>query len=181
MRPHVPILTAWSLALALLAAGFPAAAPAAPTAPPDGTTCFSPDGGCADLLTGFLGSARASVDMAIYDLTLDRVARRLAALRAKGVSVRVLVDRREARWDRYSRVPRLVEAGVEVRTVDLRGIMHDKFCVVDGREVETGSFNYTRSADRRNAENQVYLTSPSVVAAFRREFRRLWSRARPLR
>lgn len=31
--------------------------------------------------------------------------------------------------------------------------MHDKVIIADGRNIEVGSFNYTRSADRVNSEN----------------------------
>ena len=38
----------------------------------------------------------------------------------------------------------LVNAGIPVRTVSQYKIMHDKVIIADGRNIEVGSFNYTR-------------------------------------
>jgi len=44
---------------------------------------------------------------------------------------------------------------------------HDKYLVVDGVTVQTGSFNYTDSAARRNSENVVVLWNyPNVAKDF---------------
>jgi phosphatidylserine/phosphatidylglycerophosphate/cardiolipin synthase-like enzyme len=44
--------------------------------------------------------------------------------------------------------------------------MHVKFIVVDGVAVETGSFNFTKGAAVRNAENVVVLHDPDAAAAY---------------
>ena len=46
----------------------------------------------------------------------------------------------------------LANAGIPVRTVSQFKIMHDKVIITDGRNVETGSFNYSRSAANSNSE-----------------------------
>ena len=56
--------------------------------------------------------------------------------------------------------------------------MHNKFLVIDGVHVQTGSFNYTTSAQERNAENVVVLwNQPAISAAYGREWQRLWREA----
>ncbi|SCC69599.1 PLD-like domain-containing protein [Kosakonia oryziphila] len=47
----------------------------------------------------------------------------------------------------------LVGAGIPVRTVSAYKILHDKVIVVDGRNTQVGSFNFSRAADRSNSEN----------------------------
>ena len=54
------------------------------------------------------------------------------------------------------------------------GIVHDKFAVVDGTRVLTGSFNWTYSAEDRNWENLVIIESPPLAKAYAREFRHIW-------
>ena len=45
--------------------------------------------------------------------------------------------------------------------------MHNKFMVVDGDAVQTGSFNYTTSAATRNAENVLVVQdSPELAKAY---------------
>lgn len=54
-------------------------------------------------------------------------------------------------------------------------IMHNKFMVVDGDTVQTGSFNYTASANSRNAENALLVQNAPVLAGtYQAEFNRLW-------
>ena len=54
--------------------------------------------------------------------------------------------------------------------------MHDKFMVVDGVTVETGSFNFTTAAEEYNAENVIVLRGDSGVAgSYEAEWSRLWS------
>jgi phosphatidylserine/phosphatidylglycerophosphate/cardiolipin synthase-like enzyme len=67
------------------------------------------------------------------------------------------------------------EAGIEVKIGNVRGIMHDKFTLVDSQRLETGSFNYTAGATAMNAENQVYLFDGEIVARFSKNFEALWA------
>jgi phosphatidylserine/phosphatidylglycerophosphate/cardiolipin synthase-like enzyme len=54
----------------------------------------------------------------------------------------------------------------------------NKFLVIDGVHVQTGSFNYTKSAEERNAENVIVLwNQPAVASAYLREWDRLWLEA----
>jgi len=60
--------------------------------------------------------------------------------------------------------------------------MHNKFMVVDGDAVQTGSFNYTTSAATRNAENVLVVQdSPELAKAYQSEFKRLWNEASPVK
>jgi phosphatidylserine/phosphatidylglycerophosphate/cardiolipin synthase-like enzyme len=53
----------------------------------------------------------------------------------------------------YGSQKRLRAAGVTVLVDSRHAIFHNKYTIVDGTDVETGSYNYTGSAERRNAEN----------------------------
>jgi phosphatidylserine/phosphatidylglycerophosphate/cardiolipin synthase-like enzyme len=71
-------------------------------------------------------------------------------------------------------------AGVRVRTIDVYPIHHDKFMVLDGESVETGSFNYTTSAARYNSENAVVMWHVPVVAqAYQQHWQSRFNQGRP--
>ena len=56
-----------------------------------------------------------------------------------------------------------IAKGGKLCFVDSRKVlMHNKFCLIDRRTVITGSYNWTYSAEHRNAEN-VLVTDYSVV------------------
>ncbi|WP_341353089.1 phospholipase D-like domain-containing protein [Xylella fastidiosa] len=52
--------------------------------------------------------------------------------------------------------------------------MHHKFMVADGLHVQLGSFNYTSSANLRNAETAVaFRNAPELASLYRTEWLRL--------
>lgn len=148
--------------------------PSAVQVPADLETCFSPDEPCDTKLVKFIQSAQKSIDVAIYDITLDQVAHHLLVA-SKKIPVRILVDRRQAKGP-HSLVPLLIKAGAQVKFGKQRGIMHNKFTLVDEKMLQTGSFNYTNGASQKNNENQIYIAQPQVVAAYKKRFEDLWKK-----
>jgi phosphatidylserine/phosphatidylglycerophosphate/cardiolipin synthase-like enzyme len=147
-------------------------------APPvDQETCFSPEEPCAVKLRKFIASARQSVDMAIYDINEESIVHELLT-QSKKIPVRLVVDRKQAKGN-HSSVPLLIKAGAQLRFGKQRGIMHNKFTIVDGKMVQLGSFNYTHHASKANNENQIYLANPKIVERFQKRFEKMWAKADP--
>jgi Phosphatidylserine/phosphatidylglycerophosphate/cardiolipin synthases and related enzymes len=68
---------------------------------------------------------------------------------------------------------------VAVRSIDAYPIFHDKFMVIDGRSVQTGSYNYSVSAARYNAENVLVVwNDPALAAAYARNWESNWTLGR---
>lgn len=64
---------------------------------------------------------------------------------------------------------------IPVRLNGRYAIQHNKFMVIDGITTQTGSFNFTSSAIRRNAENTIVIwNEPTTAQAYQQEFNRLW-------
>lgn len=139
--------------------------------------CFSPDEGCDVKLSQFVQSAQQSIDVAIFDFNLDKLAHDLL-VQSRKVRVRVLADLRQAKNKERSLIPMLTKAGVQVRYGRQRGIMHNKFMIIDGKKLETGSFNYTNGAAFKNAENQIYLSEPEIIRRYQERFEKLWRTAK---
>lgn len=141
-------------------------------APADEEACYSPDEPCDLKLVKFIDSARASIDVAVFDITHDQIVHHLL-LQARKIPVRIVVDRRQSKGE-HSLVRTLIKGGANVRIGRQRGVMHNKFTIVDGRMIETGSYNYTNNATENNAENQIYLAKPAIVARYKERFEKLW-------
>jgi phosphatidylserine/phosphatidylglycerophosphate/cardiolipin synthase-like enzyme len=135
----------------------------------------------------FLNDARESLDLALYDVRLesDSGALVLAALLAaqqRGVRVRLLFDVDHPGPVPVPPPPETRPEAIEALPVDTRGIagipdlMHHKFCVRDGRDVWTGSMNWTEDSWTRQ-ENVVVraLGSEPLAFAFGLAFDELWN------
>jgi mitochondrial cardiolipin hydrolase len=135
--------------------------------------CFSPDQDCANVLLDFMEQAEESVDIAIYSITHERIVSKIIELKERGLKVRVLVDQRQNNSS-TSRLAVLVASKVPVKRGNQMGSMHHKFAIVDKAYLQTGSFNFSKSAESRNQENQVYLDCPVIVPAFVERYEQMW-------
>lgn len=59
-----------------------------------------------------------------------------------------------------------------------RGQMHNKFAVLDGSLLINGAFNWTATAEDKNAENTIFTAEPYYVQAYAGEFDRLFAAAK---
>ncbi len=140
--------------------------------PTDQETCFSPDEPCAEKLENFISSARKSIQLAIYDINLENIVK-LLIKKSEHVQVQIIVDKFQSKGTR-SKVSTLFEAGLNMRYGKQKGIMHNKFIIVDGKMLVTGSFNFTNHASVANQENQVYLAHSDIVNRYEERFTKMW-------
>jgi phosphatidylserine/phosphatidylglycerophosphate/cardiolipin synthase-like enzyme len=141
---------------------------------------FSPGGGARKALEEALDSARRELRVAMYTFSSPPLARKVIAAHRRGVDVLVLLDDRENRTRRWSQAKALEEGGVPVRYVrphprkgdPVEAKFHHKFCVIDGRLVVTGSFNWSNMADTSNHENLLIIQSRDLARTYLRAFAR---------
>lgn len=136
---------------------------------------FSPDGGVRDQIIKRINHAQVSIDIAMYGFSSGDIAQALAAAQHRGVKVRVIRDRTQSS-EKGDENSFLSNAGIalEIRRGKGRGIMHDKFAVFDGKEIFTGSYNWTENAERNNYENALFVEDLSLANAYQAEFNRIW-------
>ena len=68
-----------------------------------------------------------------------------------------------------------IAKGGAIRFMNTRKLlMHNKFCLFDSKCLITGSYNWTYSAETRNAENIIVTNDDSVCLTFRKQFEKLW-------
>ncbi|OYU43473.1 MAG: phospholipase [Burkholderiales bacterium PBB4] len=139
---------------------------------------FSPGGGAEDLVIKALHTARREIKLMAYSFTSANIVRALLAAKKRGVDVAVVVDYKSNIDDSRSSKSRsalsaLAESGIDVRTLDAFAIAHDKVVIVDAETVQTGSFNYSASAEARNSENVlVAWQNPRLAEIYLTHFHR---------
>jgi phosphatidylserine/phosphatidylglycerophosphate/cardiolipin synthase-like enzyme len=143
---------------------------AAPFPSPAIEARFSPGGHCAAAIVAELATARRSVRVLAYSFTSAPIAAALVDAHARGVDVRAVLDGSN-RTDRHSQAKVLEAAGVPLAYDDREPIMHEKWIVIDGQTVLTGSYNYSLQAER-NAEDLVTIRDADLAGRFAAEFAR---------
>ncbi len=111
-----------------------------------------------------LAKAVKSVHVRAYGFTSAAIADALIAAHQRGVVIDMVVDPCNA--SKYSQAPRCLAAGIGVMTDHKHAISHDKIMVIDELMVLTGSFNFTDSAERKNAENLLILESVGMAGLY---------------
>lgn len=124
---------------------------------------FSPYENPQSLIIKVIRSAKFRICMATYSFTLMEIAKELVKAKNRGVKVEVVSDYKESK-SRKSVFNYLINNNIDARTNSYYKIMHNKFIVIDSETVETGSFNYSYSAIKNNAENVVVIWNNHQVA-----------------
>jgi len=140
---------------------------------------FSPNGGCQDAIIAQISNAKRSIDVAMYNLTSREIAKELVSAKERGVNVRVFMDEKAAKDNKYAKDTYLSQSGIEVRHYTARkGIMHNKFAVIDNQVLITGSFNWTPTANWENEENLLIITDAYIVKQYSGRFEQIWQSRR---
>ena len=131
-------------------------------------TGYSPEGTALQLVLKTINSAQQEIRLMGYSFTSPEVAGALVRAKQRGLDVKVVLDWKantgKQNQASLAAMNLLVNAGIPVRTVSQYKIMHDKVIITDGRNVETGSFNFSRAAARSNSENALVIRDYPVLA-----------------
>jgi len=134
-------------------------------------------GSVAEAIERLIGASETSIDAALYRLNLPRLARALEEAAARGVRVRLVLDR-----NKYEETPATRDLLANSAIPCLLGYgregpgskMHHKFAIFDGKVAITGSYNWTVESEEQNFENLIVLPEAKLVEVLQREFEALW-------
>lgn len=178
MRKNLLLAIAFALgiwAYLLMGVAAPKLAPAALKPPAMGAedginAYFSPDGGCERAVVEEIAKATQSIDCQAYLFSSAKIAQAMVGAYDRGVHVRVVLDKSQKN-DLHSSVNFLLAHHVPVYLDDRHPIAHNKIMLIDGKSLMTGSFNFTKAADQKNAENLLILHNrPKIVSIYETNF-----------
>ena len=149
------------------AAGKKIAVPAA--VQPRWALYFSPQGGCTEAIVTAVGLARKSLHIEAYIFTSQPILQAVIAAQNRGVEVAVILDAAGAE-DKFSVLHSLLAAQVPTWIDSAYKIAHNKIMIIDGETVLTGSFDFTRSAEKDNAENLLVIRDQALAAHYEANF-----------
>ena len=101
-----------------------------------------------------------------YSFTSAPIAKVLLDAHKRGVHITAVLDKSN-QTDKYSAATFLANVGVPVLIDAAHSIAHNKVIVIDDSTVLTGSFNFSKAAEEKNAENLLVLKqAPDLVNAY---------------
>lgn len=146
---------------------------------------FTPGDDVAGQIIAAIHQARRQVLVQAFSFTHDGIARALIEAHRRGVDVRLIADREQTENMERGQVPGIARAGVPVWLDGEHQSAHNKVMVIDAglpaAQVITGSFNFTRAAQHKNAENVVFISGSAGLAQdYAVNWQRHLAHARPL-
>ena len=144
---------------------------------------FSPEGSAESLVIKVIDSSQQDIRMMCYSFTSPQIVTALINAKRRGVNVAIVADQNGNRGKSSRAAMNLVvNAGIALRVDNAYKIQHDKVIVVDGKTIETGSFNYTASAAHANSENVIVdWEDPEIAGGYLDHWLSRWNQAKAYR
>ena len=125
--------------------------------------CFTPEQNCTARIVNLINHAKCNIYVQGYSFTSNPIARALVQAKDRGIEVLIILDKSQFTGNYYSSAFYFLKHGIPVWDDNALNIAHNKVIIVDKSVVETGSFNYTISAQRYNAENVLIIHSKALA------------------
>ena len=181
MRKHIPTLLVVVIGLVFLLVWLVPKTPE-PQPPQDAprsiAVYFSPKGGCTDAVVREIDAAKKMILVQAYSFTSVPIAKALVDAHKRGVDVRVILDKSQ-RSEKYSSADFVAHAGIPTFIDAKHAIAHNKIMIIDGVTILTGSFNFTRAAEEKNAENLLVIRDSDLADKYHSNFDRHLEHSEP--
>ena len=133
-----------------------------------------------------LAEAQKTIHVQAYLLTSRSISQALIAAKARGVAVAILADQKMLDNGQNSQIPTLAAAGIPIRLETRYVVAHNKIILIDAATPHgiliTGSYNFTWSAQARNAENLLILRdNPALLQRYLNNWQRHHAEAQPFK
>jgi phospholipase D len=132
------------------------------------TSCFTPSEACAAEIIKKIRDSKSEIRVQAYGFSSEPITMALVEARRRGIDVAVILDKSAESnvGYRHADADLIAQAGIPV-FIDFRpAIAHSKVMIIDRHLVITGSYNFTASAERRNAENVIFIDAAEVAGRF---------------
>jgi phosphatidylserine/phosphatidylglycerophosphate/cardiolipin synthase-like enzyme len=145
---------------------------------------FTPWDDAEGALLKVIGKARRTIHVQAYVFTSRNIGWALGEARQRGVHIEMLADADQVTKNDRSLIRTLHDAGIPIWLEVRYASAHNKIMLIDAEDKEpvvvTGSYNFSFSAQARNAENLVILRGNAPLArAYLDNWRRHQAEALP--
>lgn len=117
-----------------------------------------------------IDNAKSQVLVQVYSFTSKPIAEVLVRAKNRGRDVQIIIDAPSIRG-KGCKVQMCLDANIPVYADSEHRIAHNKLGIIDGSKVIGGSFNWTDSAEKNNAENCTFIwNEPEIVKLYKKNW-----------
>jgi phosphatidylserine/phosphatidylglycerophosphate/cardiolipin synthase-like enzyme len=127
--------------------------------------CFSPDGNCLSAITAEIENAKTEIRIQAYSLSTKPIADAVVNAKEAGINVEIILDKSSpvaqnnaVYFDSLKGIPTYLDAK--------HAVADNNVIIIDKGTVITGSFNFTKEADAKNAENLLIIKSDRLASTY---------------
>lgn len=132
---------------------------------------FSPGSNSEERLAEIIGAAKKTVDAVTFTFSSRILADAVIDAKNRGVKVRFLTDKDLGKGSWAAKL--VYDGGVEMKWRKGRtdkGAMHNKFVILDGKILETGSYNWSINGSVNSFENMIFTNDSSTIEKYQSKF-----------
>jgi phosphatidylserine/phosphatidylglycerophosphate/cardiolipin synthase-like enzyme len=126
---------------------------------------FSPNGNCTAAIVTAIENTKSSIFVQAYSFTSAPIAQALVNAKKRGIEIFVILDKSQ-KTEKYTSASFLNNNGIPVYIDSKHAIAHNKIIIIDNKTIITGSFNFSKSAEERNAENLLIIEDIQLAKTY---------------
>ena len=127
--------------------------------------CFTPHGNCTFQIVNAISQAKHQILVQAYSFTSAPIAKALVDAKNSGVDVKIILDKSQV-TAKYSATTFFTNHGIKPSIDYKPAIAHNKVMIIDNDTVVSGSFNFTKAAQEKNAENLLIIHDAGLAKKY---------------
>jgi phosphatidylserine/phosphatidylglycerophosphate/cardiolipin synthase-like enzyme len=121
--------------------------------------------------------SKLSLDIAAFEFDNKVLTEAILDAKGRNLRIRVVTDKKMGLGGKTSTLYKLVAADIPVVPGEsISSLMHNKFMILDGKTIWTGSWNYTEGSTYRNNENTLVFNAPEIASLYLDQFEDMFTR-----
>ena len=129
---------------------------------------FAPEDDTADIIEKAINAAQSQILVQAYSFTSRQLAGALIHAKQRGVDVQLIADREQTDQIPYNMIASIAASGITSYIDSQHQSAHNKVMIIDATGTTpvliTGSYNFTRAAEIKNAENVLVIRGNAALA-----------------
>lgn len=127
--------------------------------------CFSPGGNCISSIAAEIENAKTEIQIQAYSLSSKPIADAVVKAKEAGINVEIILDK-SSPVAQNNAVYFASLKGIPTYLDAEHAVADNNVIIIDKGTVITGSFNFTKEADAKNAENLLIIKSDRMASTY---------------